>query len=605
MESYTEEQLELYSKLADATKRMQNGDDTAFNDIYNLMFSHVNALIQTRGVSGDDAVDVAQETMISVYKYASTIKDPQSTYKWIMSLTNNKIVDYFRKNAKRLENETSIVSEEDDMGEAEKLYNKAHDSQSGQLSIKVPEDIFVNKEKQQMILGIVNSLKEEQKQIVMMHCFSDMTFKDIAEVLGVSENTVKTKFYRSLNKLESSIYEVEKKEGVRLHSVGIVPFLLFIYMLYSKTVPVSASMMDEVTEQVGKEIKKIKKNPKNEGNPIESSNMKSGLKAATVGRKIIMIVAAVGISAGIVAAIIFAVTNSRRNDGVNNDINAATEINSEIESEAETESEIETESKDNVQELLESYYNDTLIAQYGLADKSFIRNYLFSEADEDDDMTKEYIDTTGNPGLVGKRFVDIDGDSEVEMLVGNIIQNDTVLNAQILIYDYDLSSESVSEITNGIIKSVDFGWCNDTVQFAYQSRNDGFYIYSTDIYTDTWYEGGYQNAVAYAWKIDSTRVEAVLTAENYGTTDMMDRNYMNAAKDTMPTIVKQWYGEYDQISGMVYNNFREIPLIKSLNEMDPDYTELMYIGIGRSDENSTNWEFEYDKNDIPGFIDFK
>ena len=81
-----------------------------------------------------------------------------------------------------------------------------------------------------MLLGIVNSLKEDQKQVVMMHCFSDMTFKDIADVLGVSENTVKTKFYRALNKLEASIYEVEKKEGVRLHSIGIVPFLLFIYM---------------------------------------------------------------------------------------------------------------------------------------------------------------------------------------------------------------------------------------------------------------------------------------------------------------------------------------------------------------------------------------
>ena len=242
MESYTEEQLALYNALANATTKMQSGDDSAFNDIYNMMFPHVNALIQTRGISGEDAIDVAQETMISVYKYASTIKDPQSTYKWIMSLANNKIVDYFRKIAKRLENETFITAEDDDMGEAEQLYNKSHDTHSGQLFLKVPEDIFVNKEKQQMLLGVVNSLKEDQKQIVMMHCFSDMTFKDIAEVLGISENTVKTKFYRSLNKLESSIYEVEKKEGGRLHSIGVVPFLLFMYMLYSKSIPVSANM---------------------------------------------------------------------------------------------------------------------------------------------------------------------------------------------------------------------------------------------------------------------------------------------------------------------------------------------------------------------------
>lgn len=47
----------------------------------------------------------------------------------------------------------------------------------------------------------------------------------------------------------------------------------------------------------------------------------------------------------------------------------------------------------------------------------------------------------------------------------------------------------------------------------------------------------------------------------------------------------------------------EIPLIKNLSEMDSEYTQLMYIGIGRN-EDSTSWEYEYDKTDIPGFTNF-
>ena len=255
MEAYTQEQIALYNALANCTVRMQSGDETAYNDIYNMMFSHVNALIKSRGISEDDCVDIAQETMMSVYKYINTINDPQSTYKWIMSLASNKIADYFRKNSKRIENETYIAAEdEDDMGEAERLYNMSHDTQSGQISLKVPEDIFVNREKQQMLIRVVNSLKDEQKQIVMMHCFSDMTFKDIASALGVSENTVKTKFYRSLNKLESSIYEVEKREGVRLHTVGFVPFMLFLFMLYSQNTPICTQTIETVTNRIGKQI---------------------------------------------------------------------------------------------------------------------------------------------------------------------------------------------------------------------------------------------------------------------------------------------------------------------------------------------------------------
>lgn len=599
MESYTEEQLALYNALANATTKMQSGDDSAFNDIYNMMFPHVNALIQTRGISGEDAIDVAQETMISVYKYASTIKDPQSTYKWIMSLANNKIVDYFRKNAKRLENETFITAEDDDMGEAEQLYNKSHDTHSGQLFLKVPEDIFVNKEKQQMLLGVVNSLKEDQKQIVMMHCFSDMTFKDIAEVLGISENTVKTKFYRSLNKLESSIYEVEKKEGVRLHSIGVVPFLLFMYMLYSKSIPVSANMIDEVTKRVDKEIDSAKGNGNQSKVSKPSVTKVAGAKAGVLSAKAIgIVIAAIVVAGGIVAGVI-AFINTKKPDSVNK--NTVSDNNSELVVEVDTET--ETESENDVQNVLEKYYDDTLVSQFGIADKTFVRNYSFTEGNDDEDMSKDYIDTNGNPGLAGKIFIDIDGDDEVEMLVGNVVYNDTVMNAQILIYDYDDVSKSVNEITDGKIKSYDFGWCNDTVQFAYQQKNDGFYIYTTDMYTYTWYEGGYRNAVAYSWKVDSNGVTEILNADSYGDMYMDERDFMNVAKNSMPTIVDQWYEKYDDIDNLIVGNFKEIPLIKSLSDMDTQYTEIMYIGVGRSEE-STTWEYEYDMTSIPGFTNF-
>lgn len=600
MESYTQEQLALYSALAEATGKMQAGDENAYNDIYNMMFPHVNALIQTRGISGEDAVDVAQETMISVYKYISTIKDPQSTYKWIMSLANNKIVDYFRKNAKRFENETYITSDDDDMGEAEQIYNKSHDNQSGQISIKVPEDIFVNKEKQQMLLGVVNSLKEDQKQVVMMHCFSDMTFKDIADVLGVSENTVKTKFYRALNKLEASIYEVEKKEGVRLHSMGIVPFLLFIYMLCSKQISVSASMRNEVTQRVGKEIEDMKK-PAGKNNISKSSAVKSaGAKTAVISHKAVAIVTACVVGAGAIAGGAFALANANNSEKRTEEKNpvAVTEILSE------TQTETESETKSDAKEALLEYYDSTLVPQFGTADRTFVRNYSFNEGDDGEDMSKDYIDTTGNQGLAGKKMIDVDGDDTVEMLVGNIIYNDdTTMTAQILIYDYDEMSGTVEEVTDGKIKSYPFGWCNDTVQFAYQVKDDGFYIYSTDMYTYTWYEGGYKNAVAYVWKIDNNGVTDVLNSNSYGDKYMEEIDYLDTAKDVMPTVVNQWNEKYNDIDTLVTGNFKEIPLIKNISEMDSEYTQLMYIGIGRN-EDSTSWEYEYDKTDIPGFTNF-
>lgn len=102
--------------------------------------------------------------------------------------------------------------------------------QCGQLSLTVPEDIYVNREKQQLLLETVKGLKEDEQQIIMMRCFSDTPFKDIAAAMGCSESTIKTKFYRSLNKLESAIYDIEKKrESDFILSVSYRFYFFYLY----------------------------------------------------------------------------------------------------------------------------------------------------------------------------------------------------------------------------------------------------------------------------------------------------------------------------------------------------------------------------------------
>ena len=645
MEAYTQEQMALYNALANCTVRMQSGDETAYNDIYNMMFSHVNALIKSRGISEDDCVDIAQETMISVYKYINTINDPQSTYKWIMSLASNKIADYFRKNSKRIENETYIAAEdEDDMGEAERLYNMSHDTQSGQISLKVPEDIFVNREKQQMLIGVVNSLKDEQKQIVMMHCFSDMTFKDIASALGVSENTVKTKFYRSLNKLESSIYEVEKREGVRLHTVGFVPFMLFLFMLYSQNTPICTQTIETVTNRIGKQITDMHNmaaqnagqggnnpndtnhtgNTPNADNPNGNTannnynanakmkadaaqarsamnakavkglqtGTKVGIKAFVSTHKIASIVVGTIIAGSAVGGSVYAVAQ------INNSSNEQeAEVSQDTaESEDQTETQVETEQPIDTRTALEQYYDDTLLTQYGQGDMDFVRNYQIITSDEEPD--KIYIDTNGNQGLIGKTFKDVDGDGMDEMLVGNMIYEDeSMMRTEILIYDYDEQSENITEITNEKITTEQYGWENETVQFAYQQKDDAFYIYSTQAYTWFGFEGGMKEAIGLVWKIDSTGVTSVVSApSNYNYFSSDDKETMELVRDYMPNAVAAWYRDYDKLGNMGMG----MPLNKKLCELEPDYEQLIYIGNDRKRGDTELTE----GNNIPGFIDF-
>ena len=82
-----------------------------------------------------------------------------------------------------------------------------------------------------------------------------------------------------------------------------------------------------------------------------------------------------------------------------------------------------------------------------------------------------------------------------------------------------------------------------------------------------------------------------------------DKECLEPARNYMPTIVDQWDKDYDNINGWVANNFMEIPLYKKLSDMDSQYQQLIYVGIGRERDAKT-WTFEVDVNNIPGFIDF-
>lgn len=608
--TYSQEQIQLYNNLAQYTVTMQNGDKEAYNQIYNIMFPHVNALIKARGIDEHDVADIAQETMISVYKGINTIKDPQSTYKWVISLANNKITDFYRRSRTKNDHELHITSEDDDLGEQEKIYQSSHDMQCGQLSLTVPEDIYVNREKQQLLLETVKGLKEDEQQIIMMRCFSDTPFKDIAAAMGCSESTIKTKFYRSLNKLESAIYDIEKKEGIRLHSVGLVPFLLFLFIQYTKTVPVNPNIQAQVTEKLTNEITTSKTMA---GGAANSSAVNTGtgvLKGMFATHKVAAIVAGV-VAVGTIGGAALIAGNIRKADESKEPIYNEIKIpnnSSEQEPVSELQSESESESeKLDTNEILSNYLQSSLIAGKGQASPDLAVHYAFGFEDALDSL--EYSGMDGQGGVMGAKYLDIDNDSENEMVVGVISYENGSGKINIQIYDYDDDTKQVNEITGGKISSAYLGNTNITCQVAYQQKADGFYIYITHAYTITLTEGGYAVAGAFVWKVDDIGVtQLVSEPADFDSMGFYGYDTLRMADEQMPTIVQQWYAacpdDYgNTLSKKSIDDMSHTPLIEKLSDMDSSYQELIYFGMMRK-RSSSDWIIDNNNPVLYGFYDF-
>ena len=136
--------------------------------IYNFIFSKIN--------DRDVCDDVFQDTFIKVIKTlkSNSYNEEGKFLPWVMRIAHNLVIDHFRKNKKmpmlRETEEFSIFSiMSDDVPNIEKQM----------ITLQIENDLQ----------KLIQELPEDQKQVLIMRMYQDLSFKEISEQTGVSINT--------------------------------------------------------------------------------------------------------------------------------------------------------------------------------------------------------------------------------------------------------------------------------------------------------------------------------------------------------------------------------------------------------------------------------
>ena len=150
------------------------------NDIYRLAYTYVN--------NQADALDVVQDTAYQAFISKDRLRDVSKFKSWVLKIASNKAIDLIRKN--------KIFSLEDI---------------STSRAIETTDKSSLN-----MFLDDLKSLSPDEKNIIVYKIFFGYTFEMIEEELKMSVSTVKSKYYRALQKLkqEEESYERESKGNV-------------------------------------------------------------------------------------------------------------------------------------------------------------------------------------------------------------------------------------------------------------------------------------------------------------------------------------------------------------------------------------------------------
>lgn len=210
------------SQLIELVTRAQKGDSAAMEALFAAFYNDVYFFARKTVKDTNIACDITQETFMEIIRTIGNLKEPAAFVTWMKRITYHQCTRYFKK-------KKDVLVEEDEDGST--IFDTLADESEG----AIPADVCEKEEFRNTILGIINELTEEQRSAVMMYYFDEMSVRDIAEIQGVSEGTVKSRLNYARKAIRKSVEDYEKKHGIQLHGIAFLP--LFMLGFGKETMP--------------------------------------------------------------------------------------------------------------------------------------------------------------------------------------------------------------------------------------------------------------------------------------------------------------------------------------------------------------------------------
>ncbi|MDP2885920.1 MAG: RNA polymerase sigma factor [Ignavibacteria bacterium] len=153
---------------------LQRGSDRALAAVYQEFNQGVFAYCMKILADRQLAEDVVQETFLKVREHAQSIQRIESFRSWVFRIARNEALMQLRKRRSngQIEDE-SVWSEE------------------------TPHQQFVALERSEIVNRLLDSLKHEYREVLVLLVYENMSYAEIASVTGATESSVKSRIFRA------------------------------------------------------------------------------------------------------------------------------------------------------------------------------------------------------------------------------------------------------------------------------------------------------------------------------------------------------------------------------------------------------------------------
>jgi RNA polymerase sigma-70 factor (ECF subfamily) len=183
---------------ADVMLRVKAGDESAFEYLVQKYRRAMVSFMYRMTHNSAAAEDLAQEVFLRVYRSRTGYEASAKFTTWLYRIATNLAVNHARDTRhERPENQVSLDEPDEETG-------TTMDVADSSLTV---EQSILRRERMAAIRAKVQALPERQRMAVIMHKYQQMDYKQIAEVLKLSESATKSLLFRAYETLREQLKE--------------------------------------------------------------------------------------------------------------------------------------------------------------------------------------------------------------------------------------------------------------------------------------------------------------------------------------------------------------------------------------------------------------
>lgn len=153
-----------------------SGDEAAFQQLFDRYAPLLLRLVGRDVRRRHEAEEIVQDTFLNLHRSAADFRKGARLRPWLMTIALNLKREYFRRRARRPESPLEIDGRQDPVAASPRILERRH--------------------ARTQVERALDELPEGQREVIVLHWFGGLSFKEVAEVVGASLSAVKVRAHR-------------------------------------------------------------------------------------------------------------------------------------------------------------------------------------------------------------------------------------------------------------------------------------------------------------------------------------------------------------------------------------------------------------------------